>query len=49
MRKKNEILHNKFGREDLEKQLALESFERTTLSFYKYVIIKDPWTLRKNL
>jgi len=35
MRKKFEVLHNKFGREDLEKQLALESFERTTLSFYK--------------
>ena len=49
MRKKNKILHNKFGREDLEKQLALESFERITLSFYKYVIIEDPWTLRKDL
>ena len=49
MNKKNEILYNKFGREDLEKQLALESFERTTLSFYKYVIIKDPFTLRKKL
>ena len=49
MSKKNEILYNKFGREDLEKQLALESFERTTLSFYKYVIIKDPFALRKKL
>ena len=49
MRKKYKILHNKFGREDLEKQLVLESFERTTLSFYKYVIIEDPGALRKNL
>ena len=49
MRKKIEILHNKFGREDLEKQLALENFERTTLSFYKYVIIEDPFALRKKL
>ena len=43
------ILHNKFGREDLEKQLAQENFERTTLSFYKYVLIKDPVALRKEL
>ena len=49
MRKKIEILHNKFGREDLEKQLALENFKRTTLSFYKYVIIEDPFALRKKL
>ena len=49
MGKKNEILYNKFGREDLEKQLSLENFERTTLSFYKYVIIEDPCSLRKKL
>ena len=49
MDKKNEILHNKFGREDLEKQLAKEKFERITLSFYKYVIITDPIALRKKL
>ena len=49
MRKKNKILHNKFGREDLEKQLNQESFKRTTLSFYKYVIIEDPSALRKKL
>ena len=49
MGKKNEILYNKFGREDLEKQLSLENFERTTLSFYKYVIIEDPLSLRKKL
>ena len=49
MGKKNEILYNKFGREDLKKQLSLENFERTTLSFYKYVIIEDPFSLRKKL
>ncbi len=49
MTKKNKILHNKFGREDLKKQLAQENFERTTLSFYKYVIIDDPSVLRKEL
>ena len=49
MSEKNKILHNKFGREDLEKQLAQEDFQRTTLSFYKYVIIKDPVALRKEL
>lgn len=49
MRKKNTILHNKFGREDLEKQLSQEEFKRTTLSFYKYVKIEDPKSLRKEL
>ena len=49
MSEKNKILHNKFGRKDLEKQLAQEDFERTTLSFYKYVIIEDPVALRKEL
>ena len=42
-----EILHNKFSREDLQKQIAQETFERITLSFYKYVIIQDPVALRK--
>ena len=49
MDKKNKILYNKFGREDLEKQLEQEKFQRTTLSFYKYVIIEDPFALRKDL
>lgn len=44
-----EILHNKFSREDLKKQIAQENFERITLSFYKYVIIQDPVALRKTL
>jgi len=49
MKKKNKILHNKFGRDDLEKQLANENFDRKTLSFYKYIIIEDPILLRKEL
>ena len=49
MKKKNKILHNKFGKKDLEKQLAQENFKRTTISFYKYIIIDDPLTLRKEL
>ncbi len=49
MKEKNKILHNKFGRKDLEKQLAQENFKRTTLSFYKYVIIDDPLAMRKEL
>jgi UPF0176 protein len=49
MNKKNKILHIKFGSEDLEKQLNQENFERKTLSFYKYVIIEDPFALRKEL
>ena len=42
MNKKNEILYNKFGKDDLKKQLSQENFKRTTLSFYRYVIIDDP-------
>tara|TARA_B100001287_G_scaffold275446_1_gene283070 strand:+ start:388 stop:1452 length:1065 start_codon:yes stop_codon:yes gene_type:complete len=49
MNKKNEILFNKYSRDDLKKQLEAESFDRTTLSFYKYVIIEDPFSLRERL
>jgi len=49
MDKKNTILYNKFGKEDLEKQLSQEKFKRKTLSFYKYFIINDPWALRNEL
>mgnify|MGYP001422241877 CR=1 FL=1 len=49
MNKKNKILHNKFGREDLEKQLSQEDFTRKTISFYKYVIINNPGALRNKL
>jgi len=49
MGKENNILHNKLGRDDLKKQLSQETFNRTTISFYKYVIIKSPVSLRRNL
>ena len=49
MDKKNRILYNKFSREYLAKQLAQEDFERTTISFYKYIIIENPASLRKDL
>ena len=49
MREKNRILHNKFGREELKKQLAQEDFSRKTISFYKYIIIEKPLELRKEL
>ena len=42
MSKKSKILYNKYSREDLQKQLDQENFKRTTISFYKYVIIQDP-------
>ncbi len=41
--------YNKLNREAGEKKLAKESFNRTTLSFYKYVIIKNPSELRNAL
>ena len=49
MGKENNILYNKFGRDDLKNQLSQETFNRTTISFYKYVIIKSPVSLRRNL
>ena len=49
MKKKTEILYNKFGREDLEKKLKKESFERVTVSFYRYVLINQPIKLRNKL
>ncbi len=41
MSKKSKILYNKYSREDLQKQLDQESFKRITISFYKYVVIKE--------
>lgn len=34
-------LHNQINKEILKERLAEETFERTTLSFYRYVIIND--------
>ena len=43
------ILHNKYDKELLKKQLMVESFSRTTLSFYRYVIINDVPAMRDQL
>lgn len=42
-------LVNKLSREELQAKLDAETFERITLSFYKYVIIEDPQKLRDEL
>jgi len=42
-------LVNKLSREELQAKLDAETFERTTLSFYKYVIIDEPQKLRDEL
>ncbi len=46
---KNKGLYNKLGPEELKKRLENEDFERTTVSFYKYVIIDNPQELRNQL
>jgi len=43
------VLHNKYGKKDLEKKLEQECFTRKTISFYRYVHIKDPESLRDEL
>ena len=43
------FLYNKLNREAGEKKLAEENFKRITLSFYKYVIIKNASELRNEL
>jgi len=45
---KKELI-NRFGREELTARLHAENFKRITLSFYKYIIIKDPQELRDRL
>ena len=42
-------MHNKYGKPDLLKRVELESFKRMTISFYRYVHINDPETLRDEL
>ena len=41
--------YNKLNREAGEKKLSEENFKRITLSFYKYVIIKNASELRNEL
>lgn len=42
-------LYNKYDKEFLQKKLIEEDFNRVTISFYRYVIIKDPYQLRDEL
>ena len=43
------LRHNKLNQVEAAKKIAEEGFERTVLSFYKYVIIKHPERLRNLL
>jgi UPF0176 protein len=43
------VLHNKYDKETLKKFLDAEGLERTTLSFYRYVILEDLEVLRDQL
>lgn len=43
------VLSNIYDRATLERRLAAEPFLRRTLSFYRYVRIEDPKTLREQL
>lgn len=45
--KKN--MFNKLGRAEAMKRLQNESFDRITISFYKYVIIENPYEFRDTL
>jgi UPF0176 protein len=42
-------LYNKLSKEEAMRQLHSETYKRTTLSFYRYVIIKDTQTFRDEL
>ncbi len=43
------FLHNRVNKQKLREQLYEEEFDRVTLSFYRYVDINDPDTLRDEL
>ncbi len=43
------VLYNKYDRDTLVKRLAEESFERRTVSFYRYVHLEDPQAVRDQL
>ena len=43
------MLHNKYSKEDLLKILETETFNRRTLSFYRYVILNNPQDFRDDL
>lgn len=42
-------LINRMSPEDLRKRLEAEDFKRTTVSFYRYADLPDPWELRDQL
>ena len=46
---KKEYLYNKKDREELKKELLSEPFNRITSSFYRYITIEDPGSLRDEL
>ncbi|MGQ1889801.1 oxygen-dependent tRNA uridine(34) hydroxylase TrhO [Thermophagus sp. OGC60D27] len=43
------LLYNRLSRQELEKRLRSEKFSRRTLSFYRYVYIKEPKEFRDRL
>ena len=45
----NNQLYNKKGKKDLEKDLSNEMFDRVTLSFYRYIELKELNTFRNKL
>ncbi|MBI1317105.1 rhodanese-related sulfurtransferase [bacterium] len=49
MKRPRPALVNKYGPTDLRQKLASETFERKTLSFYRYVRIEDPRSFRDAL
>lgn len=48
-KKAKRFLYNRYSREDLQKRLDAEEFNRRTVSFYRYVIIEDPEAMRNQL
>jgi UPF0176 protein len=48
-KKKKVFLHNRLNKKDAMKILEAENFKRTTVSFYKYVNIKNPKHMRDQL
>ncbi|HPF52483.1 MAG TPA: hypothetical protein PK335_12950, partial [Draconibacterium sp.] len=42
-------LYNRINKEELKQRLAEETFERKTISFYRYFILDDPQTFRDDL
>lgn len=47
--KKTVFLYNRVSKKELRKRVAAETFNRVTLSFYRYVQIEDPLKLRNDL